>query len=301
MKVLITGATGFIGSYLTKSIINNPKYTEICTTGRKEWNNKLWSTRCHHKIIDLGNQWEVERLFSEFKPDVIFHLAGNPLPKLDEQNPTRIWQDNVVATHNLLHFCPEGCNFVYASSVVVYGDMPGIHYECDELRPTSIYGLTKLAGEEAVRIYDANGKINGKIARLSATIGKGSSHGIIIDLINKIKLENPYLEVIGDCPGSSKSYVYIDDTIDALIKISNTNKYETYNISSDGIASCKDIAEIIINNFDKNKYIKWLGNNANWVGDNKILEISNDKLKYLNWKSKSAIKAVELAVKSYYE
>ncbi len=305
MKVLITGSNGFIGTALTNSIMGRNDIDEVFTVGRKITKTTSAGKPKSYFSVDLSVQFEVEKLFTQIKPDVIFHLAANPIVKLDEKFPTKIWQDNVVATQNLLHFAPEGCKFVFASSIVVYGNVStevSAAVETFPIKPTAVYGATKIASEDLVRIYTEMERIVGVSARLSATIGVGASHGIIPDLIEHCRVgSEPYLPIIGDKPGSSKPYVYIDDTVSALMHL--VGKTGVYNISSVDSADCEVIGNEILAKFghiNKNR-IHWRGEAANWKGDNRTLKISPKKLLESGWQPKflTAQEAIRQTVQDY--
>ena len=303
MKIFVTGATGFIGRHLCLSLklLGHDVITisrhPIMVVKKDNQTNK-------HAVIDLGetdrskeSYYLFENLCNYHKPDVIFHLASSAVVKPDEEDPHRIILDNTVSTQKVAHYAPEGCRVVLASSVIVYGDwlfskgdIDSKYYERSACRPTSIYGMTKRASESIIESYTLSGKIDGVSARLCATIGSGLTHGIIKDFIRKIKSDNPYLEALGSHPGSTKPFCHIEDTVEALIMLGTEKgiKGEIFNVVPDDSISVEEVAEAAMSALEIEKPIKWLGEDANWKGDNRIIRTNNSLLKEAGWNLKFA-------------
>jgi UDP-glucose 4-epimerase len=311
MKVLVTGATGFLGQRLVADLLMSGSY-ELITMSKKP----IFATRTKHYCCDLGFTNPDSKHYSFFhkvckseRPDVIFHLAGNPLSRLDEQSPHSILVDNIIGTQKVLHYAPEGCRVVLASTVIVYGDWllkdnPDAQYEesC-KTDPTSVYGMTKRAAESLVEIYTSSERINGVSLRLCATIGPNLTHGVIKDFMTKLKSSSTHLEILGDAPGSTKPYCHIDDAISALKLVGFSDLSGEFNVVPDDTITIEKLAYCVMDNFNIQKPIKWLGEGANWKGDNRAIQISNEKLKNAGWnpkfsKSEDAIKNV---VCSFYD
>jgi UDP-glucose 4-epimerase len=299
MKVLITGATGFIGSHLLESLKKDTTVVAIYTTSRNR-DIPLSSRHTHHFKVDLANQSEVAQLFSVCQPDVIYHLAANPVPRLDPKNINAHLRD-ISATHNLVHYSPEDCKIVYASTIVVYGDNAIGCYEQTEKKPTTVYGLSKLSCENILEIYRRQYKKTYIALRLVATIGNKATHGVIPDLIRKAQLESDVLEVWGDCPGSSKPYMHIDDTVAAIIHCARFNYPYVINIAPHDTMSIEEIADMVRYHHDRSKQLVWLGEKANFAGDNKVIS-SHSRLLIdsgFRFKYPKSLLAVEQAVKEY--
>ncbi len=265
MIVLITGHQGFIGQHLLKQCMKNEDVTEVYTWSRST-------------AMDITVEKHVMGGLLHVKPDVIFHLAGNPLNKLDEANQSQIIIDNVIGTQNLLHFAPKGCRFVFASSIVVYGDSKGICSEQTIPNPTSVYGMTKISAEHLVNIYTSMGRVDGINARMCAQVGLGATHGVVKDFIRKLKSDSEYLEILGDSPGSSKPYMNVENTAEILYNMGMKRELfpnRVYNVCPNDNLSVEDLAKCVMASTGIHKPIKWLGEGANWVGDNRLLNVSS--------------------------
>ena len=311
MKILITGATGFIGRHLTLKL--KLLGHELITISRRPvMRNKKDVKLSTHYALDLGevdrskdSYYMFENICRQHSPDLIFHLASNAVVKPDDDNPHGIILDNTISTQKVAHYAPEGCKVVLASSVIVYGDWmfqqesPRPYTEEDRTEPTSIYGITKQASEGSIRYHSSTGQINGVSARMCATVGRGLTHGVVYDFIRKI-LNNPTLEALGSKPGSTKPYCYIEDLKSALILLAMKDSAEgAYNIVPDDAINIEQVAKAVMSGLEVYKNIEWLGDGANWKGDNKLISVSNDKLKSIGWTPKySSKEAIFEAVRS---
>ena len=147
--------------------------------------------------------------------------------------------------------------------------------------------MTKRASESIIESYTSSGKIDGVSARLCATVGSGLTHGIIKDFIRKIKSDNPNLEALGSYPGSTKPFCHIDDVIEALILLGTQDaKGKVFNVVPDDSITVEEVAEAAMSALEIQKPIKWLGEEANWKGDNRIIRASNTLLKSAGWNPK---------------
>ena len=301
MKVLITGAHGFIGRNLFQRLLYEDSFSEIILLSRK-LRAKEYSPP--HKIIkqysiNLGSLDEKENsdkkirdLLQTEKPDVIFHLAGNPTVKTDPDKPNQILADNITSTHQLAYYAPEGCKIVLASSVIVYGNWLyndiGLKPYNEEHRtePISVYGATKRASESILDSYVEAGKIKSVYARMCATVGKGLTHGVVFDFIRKLYSLNSNLEALGDEPGSFKPYCHIRDVVNALVLLAKSEASGAYNIVPDDYINISQVASAVMKGLGIHKPVKFLGSKSNWKGDNKYLICDNKKLKELGWNLK---------------
>jgi|10_taG_2_1085330.scaffolds.fasta_scaffold46536_2 UDP-glucose 4-epimerase len=287
MRVLITGSTGFIGHHVTKHVLKDNKITSVLLPSRNTTtlrsvlkSNKI--SRCWYTPGDLH---DLGRIVKNYNPHYVLHLAANPSPR--PGGVGNMIDDNIKLTKVLLDNVQKKCKFLYASSVVVYGNQSG---QCDEstlLEPTSLYGATKAASEALISAYHHMGYIRGTNLRLCATVGKGLTHGIIFDFIKKLKAKSDELEMFGDCPGSSKPFIHVSDVVKAFhmaMYNCNTN-LKTYNVCPNDYISVSGIADVVMSTLDIKKKKKWMGSTSVWKGDNKYIHCSNNRIRFAGWMS----------------
>lgn len=272
MKALVTGSNGFIGKHLVAALRADAKFTDVFATTRCGENDE---TR-----LDVGNLYEVKREMARLQPDIIFHLAGDPMVKLDEtdKNGFYQWKTNVNGTHNLLSCAKPWARFVLASSATVYGDQSPSNGLTEKLSasPSSIYGASKAAAESLVEAYTRLGRVRGLSLRYVATVGSGATHGVLPDLMNKLfSRASPYLDIIGNAPGSCKPYMHISDTVAATIVLGTSDLVSTFNIAPNDSISVESLAMHMMAAVGIHKPIRWMGWDANWEGDNRHVRVSD--------------------------
>jgi UDP-glucose 4-epimerase len=310
-NILVTGGAGFIGSALVPVLLDkNYRVTVIdhlFTSKTKSLES--FSPLDNFKFIklDLLDESELREIIKE--NDLIFHLAANVDVRKGHLNTNADFLNNIVGTRNLLEGMRTSnrCKkIIFTSSSVVYGENPIIPTpeNYGPLKPISMYGASKLACESLISGYVGTFGIDAIIFRLANVIGPTITHGVIYDFFNKLKKSNgKYLEILGD-GNQRKSYLYIDDCINAL---SNglrkfSSGLEIFNVGSDDQIDTNTIAQIIIDELRLQPEISHSyesNNGRGWTGDVKYMLLSTDKLKKIGWKiNHSSEEAVRLTAKN---
>ena len=143
-KILITGAFGQLGTSLCKVLSNE----SILAAGRV-----IISTKKYKCIeLDITNQRKVAEIIRNYKPDIIIHLAAMTDVDGCEKTPEIAFDVNVKATENLL--TSFNGKFIYISTDYVFDGEKGPYFEDDKVNPMSVYGKTKLYGENLVQQSD---------------------------------------------------------------------------------------------------------------------------------------------------
>jgi UDP-glucose 4-epimerase len=311
-SVLITGGAGFIGSHLVDALM--ALGWEICvfdnlSTGSLE-NIRHWLDSPDFTFIkgDLLSPIDLEKLKIE-RYGIIFHLAANHEVKIGSTDPNIHFQQNIVATHNLLELMRKAerqPTLVFASTSTVYGEASRIPTPEDyaPLMPISTYGASKLACEALITAYAYTYGFKAIIYRLANIVGPRSRHGVIYDFIQKLKKNPEELEILGDGT-QTKSYLHIKDCIDAiLLGLENsTEQVEIFNVGSEDQVDVRTIAQIVIEEMRlKNVKLVFTGGvegGRGWKGDVKNMLLDITKLKRLGWKPKlNSKQAVREATKS---
>jgi len=311
MTTLVTGGLGFIGSHLISSLMTQK--TKICvfdnlSAGTLE-NLKKWVRNPNLTIVkgDLLNPRDLAKLGSS-NFDFVYHLAANPEVRVGSTNPKIHFEQNILATHNLLEHIRKTKGtptLVFTSTSTVYGEATRIPTPEDygPLMPISTYGASKLASEALISAYAHNYNFKALIFRLANIVGSRSQHGVIYDFAQKLKKNPKELEILGDGT-QTKSYLHISDCIEAiLLGLTRSSKQvEIFNIGSENQINVKDIAQIVIEEIKLKKVkLKLTGGvdgGRGWKGDVKNMLLDISKLKCLGWKPKlSSEEAIRKASK----
>lgn len=311
LKVVVTGGAGFIGSHLVDHLMRQGYHVIVLdnlSSGKMEY-LRNWLDHKHFEFhkVDLRDVSSFNDLLRDIH--VVFHFAANPEVRIGAQKPQDIWDNNVIATYNLLEVmrAQKVPFLVFASSSTVYGEASKIPTPEDygPLEPISIYGASKLACEAMISGYAFTFKIRSLVLRFANIIGSRLRHGVIYDFIMKLKKNPNVLEILGD--GSQrKSYLHVSDTVNATMHLFNTFQdsdkvYDVYNVGSDDWVTVKEIAEIVskaMNLAPKFHFTGGVEGGRGWIGDVKYMLLDIEKLKSTGWRPKMSSKeAVERTAK----
>ncbi len=295
-RVFITGGAGFIGSHLVDKLCEN--HVEVVvfdnlTAGRME-NFKKWLNAPNFKFV-FGDLLFYEKILEPLvRCETVFHLAANPEVRISSTDPKVHYEQNVLATFNLLEAIRKVGSvktLIFASSSAVYGDAEEIPTPEDysPLKPISVYGASKLASEALITSYAYTYGFKAVIYRLANIVGSRARHGVIYDFIRKLR-ENPKkLEILGDGT-QTKSYLHVEDCVNAMLVGINFNREKVgiYNVGSEDQVTVKEIADIVCEKMGLSnvQYIFTGGvdGGRGWKGDVKFMLLNINKLKELGWK-----------------
>jgi len=305
MKALVTGGAGFIGSHLIDALLSKG-YEVSCidnfSSGKREFiEHNLERIELYEG--DLLRQQDISKAIDGC--DVVFHLAANPDVRIGAIN-TRTHLDNgILATYNLLEEMrrKDINKIVFTSSSTVYGEASVIPTpeNYGPLIPISLYGAAKLAAEALISSYCHTFDMEAIIYRFANVVGPRSTHGVIYDFIKKLRKNPQELEILGDGK-QRKSYLYVDDCIDAMLfgMEKAKEKVEIFNIGSEDWVEVKEIADIVSEEMGLKPEYRFTGgiDGRGWKGDVKFMRLDISKLKNMGWKPKySSREAIRLTAK----
>jgi len=286
--VIVTGGAGFIGSHIVDKVVDIALETIVIDSLTSnvvdpsiEWEGKALFINCD---LSIPNQQCVKALMST---DVVFHFAANPEVRISTVEPHVHYRNNVLATWNLLQYLKKRPPkiLVFASSSTVYGEAQIFPTpETHPLDPISVYGATKVSGEIFSTTFAKLYGFKTVVLRYANIVGPRLMHGVIWDFIHKLKSNPSQLEILGDGT-QKKSYLYIDDALDATFRatvhvVQGKEPYKTYNIGNTDWITVTEIADIItgVMGLENVKYVyrKTTPDGRGWIGDVKfmLLDIS---------------------------
>ncbi|REJ11698.1 MAG: dTDP-4-dehydrorhamnose reductase [Bacillaceae bacterium] len=222
MKVVVTGAKGQLGTDLV-DLLSDRGY-EVYGYGREE--------------LDITNFDQVHQVISKVKPDVVIHAAAYTKVDLAESEPDQAFAINSYGTRNVVVVSEKvGAKLVYVSTDYVFDGTANLPYhEFAPTNPLSVYGKSKLAGEQFVR--DLHSKFF--IVRTSWVYGKHGNN--FVKTMLKLSQERDELMVVHDqigCP------TYTVDLANCILELIQTEKYGVYHVSNSGHCSWYEFAKAI--------------------------------------------------------
>ena len=158
-RILVTGAVGQIGSELTMALRKRFGGSNVVAAGHITEPSETLRESGPYVSLDVRQRCEIERVIDEYQIQVIYHMAAI-LSAVGEKSPCMAWDVNVNGLLNILEVARlRGLTQVFApSSMAVYGpDVPrDLAPQDSALNPTTMYGITKLAGEALAKNYILN-------------------------------------------------------------------------------------------------------------------------------------------------
>lgn len=241
MRVLITGAGGFVGSYLSKRLAEES--TEILGLDL----NRDTHIEGRYVSCDILDFPLLKKIISDFKPDRVFHLAGLVHPAESRERPKDYYGVNILGTVNLLETLrlvqPEARTMIVSSSEVYGGSFSDSSMnEAATCKPLNHYAASKLLAERAALQYSLQNGLWIVVARPFNHSGPGqSSRFVVSDFCRQIAKAEMRASSQSDMRArlevgnleAEKDFLDVRDVVDAYAKlIEHGSRGETYNICS---------------------------------------------------------------------
>jgi UDP-glucose 4-epimerase len=308
---LVAGAAGFIGSHLVDRLLalgarvagvdnlllgkrdnlaqalKNPRFS-LLELDINDYDRCLEALRTEHTRSPIGTVW---------------HLAANSDIQAGGRDPGVDLRSTFMTTYNLLRMMQVvGIpRMVFASSSAIYGTLDKVlNEDSGPLFPISNYGAMKLASEGVISAALERFLEQAWICRFPNVVGSRATHGVIYDLLKKLRANPAELEVLGDGT-QEKPYLHVSELIDAMLWIfqRGTERLNYFNIApASGSTTVRYIAEAVVQAAAPGATIRYTGGSRGWVGDVPRFSYSVDKLRALGWTPRlDSDQAVELAIR----
>tara|TARA_Y100000996_G_scaffold400666_1_gene370882 strand:+ start:2375 stop:3382 length:1008 start_codon:yes stop_codon:yes gene_type:complete len=276
MKILITGSSGFIGSALVKAldkksyeiigVDNHSDYYSISLKKDRLSNNQESSYFSHHDL-DICDFDSLQKLFDEYKPNIVIHLAAQVGVRYSLENPRSYIDTNLVGFNNVIQLSKEHSvsNFIYASSSSVYGGNTTVPYSTLQNvdHPISLYAATKKSNELIAHTYSHLYQLPTTGLRFFTVYGPWGRPDMAPFIFLKSILEGKTIDINND-GNHRRSFTYIDDITEAIRRLlehparaneewdsnfplpnSSNAPWEIYNIGAEKTVELMDFIEIL--------------------------------------------------------
>ncbi|WP_295218824.1 NAD-dependent epimerase/dehydratase family protein [Ruminococcus sp.] len=276
--ILITGSAGFIGSNLVKELLKTNEAINIIgfdsvndyyDVSIKEYRlreiEELSKTKpdCKYTFIkgNLADGALIEKIFTEYKPDIVVNLAAQAGVRYSITNPDTYIESNIVGFYNILEACRNHPveHLVYASSSSVYGGNKKVPFSTDDKvdNPVSLYAATKKSNELMAHAYSKLYNIPSTGLRFFTVYGPaGRPDMAYFGFTNKlVKGETIKIFNYGNC---KRDFTYVDDIIEGVkrVMMSPPEKkngedglpippYKIYNIGNNNPENLLDFVQIL--------------------------------------------------------
>jgi len=263
--ILVSGGAGFIGSAVVRSIINETKFDvvnldKLTYAGNLDSLSDITMSKGYtHEQVDICDRELLDRVFQQYKPDCVMHLAAESHVDRSIEDPSGFIDTNIVGTFNLLEASrsyfedleevkSKKFRFHHVSTDEVYGDLKGadsLFTEETPYSPSSPYSASKAASDHLVRAWGRTYGLPVIISNCSNNYGPYHFPEKLIPHIILNAIHGKPLPIYGD--GSQiRDWLYVEDHARALIKVVTEGEIgETYNIGGHNEKSNLEVVETI--------------------------------------------------------
>lgn len=253
MKLIVTGGAGFVGSHLVEKLVakgHHPIIVDNISSGNFDYIQEFVNdNKATFSKIDIRNQESVDGLPSV---PALIHLAAIPSVVESIRNPSYVNDVNVNGTLNLLEFCRKRNvkRFIFVSSAAIYGGYESKIAESSPTVPNTVYGATKLTGEQYCRIYSELFGIHSVILRPFNIYGprqKDSYAGVISKFIQRIASSKRPI-IYGD-GRQTRDFIHVTDVADALVlalEYAKKSSFDYFNLATGKSVTINNLANMFL-------------------------------------------------------
>jgi dTDP-4-dehydrorhamnose reductase len=246
MKIVVTGANGFIGFYIVQSLLDK-NYTVIAT-GKGACRLPFTGAGFLYEEMDFTDPYSIDAVFEKHKPDKVVHAGAMGKPDDCELNQAQAYMVNMEGTvHLLINAAEYKSHFIFISTDFVFNGQKGMYNESDERSAVNYYGRTKIEAEDAVMEYEHDWCI----VRTVLVYGKPQSGRENILTIVKTKLEHGESYNVFD--DQVRTPTYVEDIAAAITTVIQNHSTGIYHISGEDILTPYRMAILTAEYFDLDK------------------------------------------------
>jgi UDP-glucose 4-epimerase len=306
LRVLVTGAAGFIGSHMVDRLLSAGHrvagFDNMSTGQRRFLESAITHANFTFHLADVLDRKSLAQAMQG--AELVVHFAANADVRFGTDHPRKDLDQNTIATWNVLEAMREqGCKrIVFSSTGSVYGE-PEIFptpETCAFPMQTSLYGASKLAAEGLIQAYCEGFGLQSHIFRFVSILGERYSHGHVFDFCQQLAEHPEHLHVLGN-GHQRKSYLYVQDCIDAILMALEQAdaKVNIFNLGTDEYCEVDDSIGWICEHLGLNPKRTYSGGERGWVGDSPFILLDCSRIRALGWRPRLTIKQAVLATIKY--
>jgi UDP-glucose 4-epimerase len=313
LKILVTGAAGFIASNLIPRLLaRGDEVAGIDNFFLGKHAYVVQHPRFTFHELDLLDLEGVVQLMGDFRPDRIWHLAANSDISYGTKYTDFDLKGGTLVTYNVLEAMRRTGvkEIVFSSSGAVYGEptvMPTPE-DYGPILPISLYAASKVACETLITAYAHNYDLRAWIYRFGNIVGPNPTHGVIHDFVLRLREDPSKLVVLGDGT-QAKPYVYVEDCLDGMeFGVANAPGHvNVYNLAVDDQTTVREITDWTIEAMGisrANIDVQYGDSPRGWRGDVPQVKLDTRRMTVLGWSpklsSREAVrKTIEVTVEQF--
>jgi UDP-glucose 4-epimerase len=310
---LVVGGAGFLGGHLVGRLLADASVERVTV-----YDNFTSGREAHLEGLSDDSRLEIIRADAkELEPlvaaaeghDMIVHLASNPDIARAVSEPSVDFDEGTLLTHHVVEAMRRSRvqRILYASGSGVYGDLgeTEAHEDRGPLVPISTYGASKLAGEALIAAYSFMFDLSGRIFRFANVVGPWQTHGVGLDFVRALLDDPTRLVILGDGT-QSKSYIHVDDVVEAMLRCSRgAERYQVFNVATGDYVTVTEIADLAAECVGLDPAVvrfEYSGGARGWKGDVPVVRLSTDRIMSMGWSpSRSSAEALRESMTALVE
>src|SRR3989338_456689 len=288
MKILITGGSGFIGSYVVRHLLENDHHVKVLD---------LKEPKIRHKNLEFVKRSILDNITNDIKgSDAVFHFAALLGVDFSDKRPLETMKINLEGSVNVFKSAIDAGvkKMIYSSSSEVYGEPRELPIKEDSVKgPVSTYGVSKLAAEIYAKAYNQEFSTDIRIVRFFNVYGPGQEPNWVVPIFLNKALRNEPITVFGN-GNQTRCFTYVEDVAEGVLKVFEKGKKgEDYNIGNNQPTTIIELAQIAKEMTKSKSEIIKLGFGRDTRLKEREIEYripDISKMKALGWKPNTMIK-----------
>jgi UDP-glucose 4-epimerase len=310
-RFFLVGGAGFIGSHFVDRLLADPDVAAVTVydnfSSGRAWHLEEHAENERLRVVEADVK-DFDALAGAMAGhDVVVHLASNPDIARAATEPAIDFDEGTYLTHLVVEAARKTsvARILYASGSGVYGDLgeTEAHEDWGPLIPVSTYGASKLAGEGLIASYCHMFGLTARVFRFGNVVGPRQTHGVGFDFVRSLLEDGTSLRILGD-GSQSKSYIHVEDVVDAVLAVhAAEGVYQAYNVATGDYITVREIADLALEcvglSPGETQY-EFTGGPRGWKGDIPVVRLNTDRIRALGWRcrrsSREALRESMLAL-----